>query len=167
MKNLKSLISENLRIALCEKYAGEILNAQNYIYIAAFLKNKGLDKLAGIFEGQHAEEISHSKLIYEFLTDMNAAFEVYEGEGVNFPINTIMDIAEKYLEREEITTENLNDIKQLCIEERNGVAEEFLRQMVNRQRSELAETSNFYDNAELCSGDWYRVKVWNDTLGCD
>jgi ferritin len=133
------------------------------MYIAGVLQNKGLDNLAQHFIDQIDEENDHAKLIYDFLVDMNAIISIKPIDEVQLNINSINDIATNYLQREQATTKDLEDIKQLAIQESNGVAEEFLRQMIDRQRNELKEASTFVDNAELCV-DWRDTKKWNDSI---
>jgi ferritin len=161
----KSLISEDLRSALLQQWCHERYNASLYLYLAGFFANKGLNNFSNLFLGQHNEEIEHSLLIYEFLVDMNAPIEIGEIDSISLEINNIMDVAETYLDREKVTTFDLDEIKSLTIAEKNGVAEEFLREMVQRQRAELAEANDFYDNAELCSNDWWKVKMWDNMVG--
>ena len=160
----KQIITEELRLALNNQISHEKYNANLYLYIAGFLKNKGMDKLAIKFEEQHKEETEHSILIYSFLTDMNAMVELLPVEGVNINIDSIIDLANLYLDREIATTKSLEQIRQITIDNEEGIAEEFLRHMIGLQRHEIGESTTFLDNAELCGEDWYKVKVWNDSL---
>lgn len=161
----KSLISEDLRYALLQQWCHERYNASLYLYLAGFFANKGLNNFSKMFLNQHNEEIEHSLLIYEFLVDMNAPIQIGEIDSVSLEISNIMDIAEVYLDREKVTTFDLDEIKLLTISEKNAVAEEFLREMIQKQRNELAEANDFYDNAELCGNDWWKAKIWNDGIG--
>lgn len=133
--------------------------------ISAFLKNKGLDKLAKHFDDQISEEHEHAKLIYDYLTDMNAQVDMLEVDKVDLKFNVISDIASAYLDREKLTTEDLIEEKDISIDDKDGVSEEFLRQMIDKQRAELEEANTFMDNVELCSDDWKFVKIWNDSIG--
>jgi ferritin len=161
---LTEFLSDNLSSGTISQYSHEILNSLNYIYIAAFLKNKGLDGLGKIFEEQFNEEISHSKLIYDFLTDLNIKFSIVPIDGVDFPINSIMDIATKYDERERATTENLEELLQISISDGNGIAQMFFQQMVDRQRKEMEEVFTFMDRSILCGDDWFKAFLWSQTL---
>ena len=161
---MTNYLSDNLSSGSLDQYSHEILNSLNYIYIAAFLKNKGLDGLAKHFDEQFDEEIGHSKLIYDFLTDLNIPFKVEPVDGVDFPINSIMDIATKYDERERATTENLEELLQISISDGNGVAQMFFQQMVDKQRKELEEVFTFIDRATLCGDDWFKVFLWSQTI---
>jgi ferritin len=160
-----SIISENLRTALCEQISAERYNSGVYMFIAGYLKNKGLDGLAKQFVYQVDEEHEHSKLIFEFLTDMNADVEIRDINSVNMQFKSIVDIATAYLDREQITTQSLIEEKDIAIEDKDGVSEEFLRHMIDKQRIELAEATTFMDNALLAGSDWWHVKVWSDSLG--
>lgn len=161
----RTLISEQLCKALCVQLSHERYNAGLYLYVASFLQNKGLDGLGKIFLEHWEEENSHAKQIQEFLVDMSAPVHMLQIEEVNEPIDTIFDIAELYLSAEKETTEKLNMIKEIAVEEGNCVAEEFLRKMIRQQRDEYKESLNFYDNAELTGGDWWKCKVWSDSIG--
>lgn len=161
---MRSLINEDLRQGLCEQISHERYNASVYMCIGGFLRNKGLDKLANHFIGHIDEENGHARQIFDFLTDLNAQVDVRGVDGVSVQHYSILDIARLYLEREINTTESLTELKQMAIQFNDSVSEEFLRKMIEQQRNELAEASTFMDNAELCGEDWYRVKVWNDSL---
>jgi hypothetical protein len=51
----------------------------------------------------------------------------------------------------------------MAISEDNPVVEEKMREMITKQQNEYEEATTFFDNAELCGSDWWRVKVWNDS----
>ena len=105
---MENLISSNLCDALCEQIGHEKYNSNLYLFVAGFLKNKGFNNLGAHFEEQHEEEFGHSKMIYDLLTDLNAPIVIPEINAMNFAINSIMDIATVYLQREIVTTTSLN-----------------------------------------------------------
>lgn len=160
-----TLISDTLRSALCQQIAEEKTNAQIYLYLCGILRNKGLDNLAKQFLEQHGEETGHALEIFDLLTDLNAQVDILDIQEVATPIETIIDIAALFCDREVITTKSLNEIKKLALQEDNPVVEEKMRAMLVKQQKEYAEAASFMDNAVLCGSDWWRVKVWNDAVG--
>lgn len=158
---MERLISENLTSALCEQIGHEKYNSSLYLYIAAFLKNKGLDNLGSHFEEQHKEEFEHSKMVYDLLVDLGAPVTIPEIGEVDMRFVTILDVANTYLQREIQTTQSLNEIKKLAIEEDNCVVEEYIRDMIKLQQKEYSEATNFMDRAELTATDWFKVLVWD------
>ena len=103
---MKELISAELNSALCEQIGHEKYNSSLYLFIAGFLKNKGLNNIGKHFEGQHEEEFSHSKMIFDILTDLNSPIRVPEIDEVDLQFSSILDIANTYLEREIETTKS-------------------------------------------------------------
>lgn len=155
------LISDNLVDSLLAQWAHEKYNAHLYLYISSFLKNKGLNHLGSKFYNQYQEENEHSEMIISLLTDFNSRVSLSEIDEINFPIVSIMDIAEKYLLREHETTTNLDEIKKLSIDESNPVVEEFMREMIKLQRHEYEEANDFMDKAELTGNNWFNVFLWD------
>jgi ferritin len=158
---LEKLISDSLAEALNNQIAHERYNATIYLYIAGYLKNKGLENLANIFEGQHDEETSHAKIIFDLLTDLNTQVIMSEIDEVSTNFSSIIDIAKAYLGREIITTQSLDDIKNLAVEEKNPIVEERIREMIKLQQHEYAESTDFMDKAEITGGDWKFVLMWD------
>lgn len=155
------LINDELASSICEQLGHEKFNANLYLYIAGFLKNKGFDNLAKHFEEQHDEETNHSKMIYGLLTDLNSEVIVPEIDDPTFPINSILDVAKAYLDREILTTESLNEIKKQAIEDDNCIVEEFVRGMITLQQNELSEATDFDDKAQIIGEDWKWVLMWD------
>lgn len=159
------LISNSLREAFCFQIAHERYNAAVYLYVSGFLKNMGLNNLGAHFMKQHDEEIKHSLSFFNFLVDLGVSIEIPAVDGFGTPFANISGIAKLYLEREVLTTNNINELKKLAIAEDNAVAEEFLRGMISEQQHEYSEATDFLDNATLCGDNWFNVKLWNDSLG--
>ena len=155
------LISDNLIDSLLAQWAHEKYNSHLYLYISSFLKNKGLNHLGSKFYGQYKEENEHSEMIIGLLTDINANVVLPEIDEVNIPITSIMDIADKYLLREYETTTSLDEIKKISIDESNPVVEEFIRKMIEIQRHEYEEATDFMDKAELTGNNWFNVFLWD------
>jgi|WetSurSiteA1Bulk_404760.scaffolds.fasta_scaffold00043_2 ferritin len=162
---MTSLINESLKAALCEQIGHEFYNANLYMYMCAFLRNKGLDNLAKHFESQHEEEIGHGKEFVSLLTDLNADVFIPEIDGVNKEFNFIIVLAQAYLDREILTTRSINEILKLAIQTDNPVVEQKMREMIAKQQKEYEEATTFLDNAILCGDDWWKVKVWSDSIG--
>ena len=155
------LISDNLIDSLLAQWAHEKYNAHLYLYISSFLKNKGLNHLGSRFYNQYKEENEHSEMIINLLTDINADVVLPEIDEVNIPITSIMDVANKYLLREYETTMSLDEIKKISIDESNPVVEEFMRNMIEIQRHEYEEATDFMDKSELTGNNWFNVFLWD------
>lgn len=162
------LISENLKNSIWEQIGHEFYNAHLYLFISAFLKNKGFNNLAKHFESQYTEESGHAKIFIDLLTDLNIDVVIPEIDTVSLEFSNITEIASVYLTREIQTTDSIKEIKKLAIEEDNPVVEERMRYMILLQQNEYAEANDFNDSSLLCgtgADSWWKVKVWNDSQG--
>ena len=163
----QQLIGDIVKSALIEQLSAEKSNASLYLYIAGYLNGRGLSRLAKIFETQHDEEQSHSLIIYKLLTDLGVVFEILPIEGFNIPFNSILDIANLFLERETQTTTSLKEIRLLAAdqgEEGCPIVEVAMIDMLKLQQKEMAESTEFLDRATSLS-EWWQVSLWDLTLG--
>jgi ferritin len=158
-----ALISQELAGSLNLQLTEEKINANNYLFIAGALKNRALDNLAKHFEEQHEEETKHALMIYNLLTNLNAKVVIEEMPLIDFEINSVLDIAKIYLQREIFTTQWLNAIKKQAIAENNPIVEEKMRQMLALQEQECKDACDWCNHAELCGEDWHKVFLWNNT----
>ena len=162
---MKPLISDSLKESIVNQIAEEKKNANIYLSIASYLNGKGLSNLAKKFEEQHSEETEHSLILYNLLSDLSVVFTVPIIESYEMAfIEKITDIAELYLEREYETTNSLNEIKELAMEEENPVVEERIREMIKLQQHEYGEATEFLDKSNLMN-EWWQVALWNESLG--
>jgi ferritin len=158
------LISEELRSALIAQWVEESENAQIYLYAGAWMKIKGFTNIGNFFIDGREEEEKHAKQIFELLMDLNIPFSSSVIATGEFPINSIRDIAEKFLSREIQTTESLNEIKKLAVEDDSSAAsvvEELMREMIKQQRAELGEATDFMDKCSIFDNDWKAIMLWD------
>lgn len=160
---MTQLMSDGLKEAVCLQIAHEMFNANIYLYLSSYLKNKGLDNIAKHFHKQWSEEQEHAQEFIGLLTDLNVPVIIPEIPSCDMPINTILDIATLYLTREILTTESIASLQVMAMDE-NPVAEEFFRKMIAKQQAEYSEATSFKDKAEL-AGDWKTVFLWDMALG--
>lgn len=163
------LLSESIISSLELQMANEKKNAHTYLFISGFLKSKGLDKIAFLFEKQYKEEEEHFLKINKFLTDLSVVPNILEVTSTGMISSGIQDniisIAKLYLSLEKETSESLGDILELCLSENNHVASEFIREMIKNQIHEYEEATDFLDKSELCGSNWMNVLIWNNTIG--
>ena len=158
------LISETLKDALCEQISHEKYNANLYMYMCGFLRNKGFDNLSKHFLEQHQEETEHSLEFFNLLTDLNAEVHIPEIDSVQISFENIGSLADAYLKREVLTTTSIQEILRLAIEDNSPVVEQKMREMISKQQKEYEEATTFLDNALLCGDDWFKVKLWSDSI---
>lgn len=157
-------ISEDLHNALLNQWVEEKENSHTYLYIGAYLKNKGLDKLGKFFLDASLEEDQHAQSILNLLTDLNLEFIPRTIGQQIFDCSKISLIADKFLQREKQTAQSLQEIKEIAMGDSSSgfeaVVEEHIRKMISQQQSELEEALTFKDRSELLP-EWWQVALWD------
>jgi len=159
------LLTTSIVSAFQEQIAEEKLNANIYLCMYSYLESKGLSNLASLFLSQHNEETSHSIQIAMFLSDLGKTFDIPQILTASSEFSGLTDMANKYLNREVITTKSLNSIKELAIDESCPVAEEFCRRMILLQQTEYSEALDFVDKVNTFGDDWVSISLWDTALG--
>jgi ferritin len=165
---MQPLISEIVKESLVNQLGAEKYNANLYLTIAAYLRVKGFDNLAKLFENQHTEEESHALIIYKLLTDLNEDFSMPTIDGFSPMFNSITDVSELYIQREIDTTESLKEIRLQAADEGNGgcpVVEVAMIEILKLQQNELEEAATFNDKCQIIGNDWKTVLLWDASLG--
>lgn len=162
---MKALISESLISVLSQQISEERYNSNLYLCIFSYLEAKGLRNLANIFMEQSREENEHSEKIAVFLAYMGARFDVPDIGGCNSGFSGLIQIGKMFLDREVATSTSLAEIKDMAIEEKSPVAEEFLRHMIGLQSREYEEAGDFLAKAILLEDDWKFISLWDIELG--
>jgi ferritin len=158
--NDTKLISDSLREALLNQITHENLNSAHYLYIAGDMFNRGFEKTGEMFKSQYSEEEKHKLMIFDLLKDLNVPISIGEVSTGDFPINSPIDIANKFLEREIITTESLTAIRDLAMDDVGccaSIVEGKMREMIMIQLSEMSESTTFMDQVELSGNNWFNL----------
>lgn len=157
-------ISEDLYNALLNQWVEEKENSHTYLYIGAYLRNKGLDKMGKFFFDASHEEDEHAQSILNLLTDLNLDFIPRTITEQVFDCSTISLVADRFLQREMQTTQSLQEIKEIAMNDSSSgfdaVIEEHIRKMISQQQSELEESLSFKDKANIFT-EWWQVALWD------
>jgi len=148
------LISEGLRDALVEQVSQEFYNSNFYLRLAVFLENKGMPNHAKLYRSAHHEEHEHAIHIVNLLSDLNVIFDFPSIDGCSHVFGSFLDVATAGYEREYETTQSLIALKNMAIEEDNGIVEESIRGLIAKQQWEMAEASEILDKAKVIGSDW-------------
>ena len=132
------LISERLNAAINVQIGEELGNSSQYLAIANYFASECLFGLAKIFMKQSEEERDHALRFIKLLQDTGARVVI---PGVSAPRNEFRsaeDAARLALEFEMRTTDQVNALVTLAMEEKNHIAVNALQWFVSEQLEEIA-----------------------------
>jgi ferritin len=132
------LISDDLAKAMNEQVGRELGASNQYVNIAAYFDSESLPELAAFFYRQADEERMHAMKFVHYIVEAGGGVAI---PGIEAPISVIESAegaAKLSLEWELEVTNQINDLMKMAIEEKDYIAQEFLRWFVNEQLEEVS-----------------------------
>jgi ferritin len=158
---MPNISEESLRL-LNNQIKEEIYNSQFYRYIGSYLKKLGLDNIGSYFgDTQVEEEQSHSQMITDYINNRNEEVIVLSVPDVSIDIQNLTQLAELYLQREQITTAKLSTIASNALAEGDFMLFDFMQGMVKIQRDEEKDALNYLDRARMADNDLKTYLIWD------
>ncbi len=144
-------LSENLNDALNQQIMIELGNQNKYMQIQSLFENMQLKNLAKFFKEQSAGENDHANLFMDYINDrIGGKVKI---EEVNSPIINFEDInsiADFYVKTEQETTESIESLYNLALEEKSYIDLGFLEKMLNEQVEEEDISISFATRIKAC-----------------
>jgi len=146
-------LSSELNSALNEQISIEYHNMLIYAQVASYFEGLQLKKISEYFRNQSQDEKNHADKFIAHINDRNGGV-VYIGD-VSAPPSTVgmsvSDIANIYVQTEESTTESIESLYELAIDEKSFIDLPFLQEMLSEQVSEEDESQEFAIKANRVS----------------
>ncbi|NIM96165.1 MAG: hypothetical protein GTO18_20905 [Anaerolineales bacterium] len=132
------LISEQLALAMNEQVGRELGASNQYVNIAAYFDSEALPELAGFFYRQADEERMHAMKFVHYVVEAGGKVAIPAVDEPTAEIKSAEEAAKLSLEWELEVTNQINDLMNMAIEEKDHIAQEFLRWFVNEQLEEVS-----------------------------
>lgn len=120
------LLSPQIKDALIKKQVGELQNSIHYKNMRAYFEKLNLNGFAKFFEIQEKGELKHARIIENYLADRQCNYYI---ETLDNPIETfssIKEIIELYPKVEMQTTQQLNNIYKIAMDEADFITTTWL-----------------------------------------
>lgn len=130
-------LSQNLNDALNQQILVELGNQNKYMQIQSYFEDLQLKKLAEYFKKQADGEHDHANLFMGYINDRNGG-KVTVGE-VDEPKKDFIDVsnvADFYVLTEQQTTDSIESLYDLALEEKSYIDLDFLQTMLKEQVEE-------------------------------
>ncbi|MGH8103615.1 MAG: ferritin [bacterium] len=133
-------------VALLEAQIGHELHASHYyLGIAAYFADKNLDKWAGFFYRQSAEERVHALKIVKFLIDVEATFRIPAVAECATNYKSAVDAAKAALASEQRVTKQFHAMADAALAEKDYTSFQFVQWFIGEQVEEEATMQKLVD----------------------
>lgn len=132
------LISKELEQAMNEQIGHEFHAKLQYVNLAAYFDTEDLPQLAAFFYRQAEEENMHAMKFVHYLIDADGQVRIPAMAQPQYDFKTAAEAAQLALDWENEVTDQINDLMDMAIEEKDHIAQEFLRWFVTEQLEEVS-----------------------------
>lgn len=131
------MISKPLNAALNTQVGNELAASNQYVVIAAYFDSEGLPMLAKHFFNQATEERDHAMKFVRLILDGGGDLKIPAVPAPQTGFKNSLAAVQLALDSEITVTNQINDIVDLAIKEKNHIMKNGLDWFVNEQREEV------------------------------
>jgi ferritin len=152
------LIGERLVKAMNAQIGSELGASNQYLMIATYFERESLPELAAFFYRQSDEEREHSMKFVHYVSEAGGEVEIPAIEKPPGDIQAADQAAQMALDWEMEVTKQINALMDLAIEEKDHIAQEFLRWFTTEQLEEVSTMSELLAVIQRAGGNLLLVE---------
>jgi ferritin len=135
------LISQKLQDAINQQIGNEFGASLEYLQIASYFESEDMLKLAQIFFDQSDEERDHAMKLLHYVLETGGDVAIPGIPKPRVKFESPEDAVQAALTWEETVTKQIYDLMDIAVEEKDYIAQEFLRWFVDEQLEEISKMS--------------------------
>lgn len=147
------LISPALGKAINAQIGREMGAQMQYINIAAYFMVEDMLLFGQIFFNQAAEENAHAMKLVRYVLDAGGSIAVPAVTQARADFKTPEDAVGAALQWEQEVTQQINELMDIAVKERDYIAQEFLGWFVNEQLEEVSKMSSILNIIKRSNGN--------------
>jgi ferritin len=136
------LISKELNAAINEEIGLELFAANQYTNTAAYFDSLALKTLAKMFYKQASEEREHADKFVHYLAETGGTVQIPAVKPPQAAFKSVEEAVKLALKWELEVTQRINGLMTLAIEQKDYIAQDFLRWFVTEQLEEVSTMDN-------------------------
>lgn len=135
------IISKELEGAINQQIGNEFGASMQYLQIASYFETEDLLKFAQVFFAQADEERMHAVKFLDFLNEVGAHVSIPEIPKGRDDFKSAKDAVEAALTWEQEVTQQIYNLMDIAVKDKDYISQEFLNWYVMEQREEIAKMS--------------------------
>ncbi len=136
------LISKNMNEAINEQIANEFNASMQYVVIASWLAADALAELGDHFFKQADEERDHAMRFVKYVVEAGGCVNIPAIPQPQAKFKSVEEAIKLSLENEKKVTQQINDLVELGVKERDHITRNFLNWFLTEQLEEVSSMDN-------------------------
>lgn len=154
------LISKELEAAMNQQIGNEFGASLQYVSIASYFDNQDLQELAAFFFRQADEERMHAMKFVNYVLDTDGQVRIPAIPATRYGFQSAEEAVQAALDWELEVTQQINGLMDLAVEQRDYMAQDFLRWFVTEQREEVSTMSTLLNIVKRSKDNLMRVEEY-------
>lgn len=146
-------MNERIEKALNEQIAKESSSSQFYLAMASWAENQGLNGTAKFLYGHSDEERFHMLKLIKFVNERGGTAVIPGQSAPPAEFESLTNVFSLLLEHELQVTESINNVVDICLQEKDYTTHNFMQWYVSEQLEEEALARSILDKIKLTGGD--------------
>lgn len=132
------LISKELSAAINAQIGNELAASNQYLSIASYFEGRTLQKFAGFFFAQAAEEHEHAMKFLHYLLEVGAEVKIPEIKAPRPTFESAEDAVQAALTWETEVTKQIYGLVEIAQKDKDYISQQFLNWFVKEQLEEIS-----------------------------
>ena len=158
------MLKDEVANALIIQLNKEFQSSYIYLGMSAYASKKGLAGCANWFLVQYQEELTHAMKFFKYLENHQVAINLPEIKKVDVEFESILDTFQKALEHEIYMSENINELSDLSMKNKDHATYNLLQWYVTEQVEEEVVLNTIIDKMKLIGDNGYGLYVIDQEL---
>ena len=158
------MLKDEVANALIIQLNKEFQSSYIYLGMSAYASKKGLAGCANWFLIQYQEELTHAMKFFKYLENHQVAINLPEIKKANVEFESILDAFQKALEHEIYMSENINELSDLSMKNKDHATYNLLQWYVTEQVEEEVALNTIIDKMKLIGDNGYGLYVIDQEL---
>lgn len=146
-------MNKRVENALNEQIRKEASSSQYYLAMASWAENNGLNGTAKFMYTHSDEERFHMLKLIKFVNERGGKAEIPSVEQPPKDFDQLEKVFELLLQHEIAVTESINNLVDICLQEKDYTTHNFVQWYVSEQLEEEALARSILDKLRLIGGD--------------
>lgn len=146
-------MNTRVEAALNDQIQKEASSSQFYLAMASWSENNGLNGTAKFMYSHSDEERFHMLKLVKFVNERGGKAIVPPVEKPPVEFNDLVNVFELLLQHEISVTESINNLVDICLQEKDYTTHNFVQWYVSEQLEEEALARMVLDKLKLIGGD--------------
>lgn len=139
--------------AINDQIAKEASSSYYYLAMASWAENQGLNGTAKFLYAQSDEERFHMLKLIKFINERGGKALIPTIAQPPSEFDSLEKVFELLLEHEILVTQSINNLVDICLQEKDYTTHNFVQWYVSEQLEEEASARNILDKIKLIDGD--------------